>query len=249
MAAQLVNLQPETFYDTTISDAERKPVPICSVYPEKVYITHKGRSILVPECRDGMGCAKSDPIGPGTEEKDYGNAQKMVLESITARDNAMDAIGLSRERINSRGEKINARTTSEWWERGYFVPAGDEPSEKEIAAARARLNEWARRWVLRGDDLFGQEGRANRVDYQAKVAARVLRVRRPWAEGITDVQQKTLCPSCRNEMNAGATKCSTCGDRFVYVNGQPVLERDAKLAAPEMPAAPPPQNQQASGRR
>ncbi len=228
---------PEVFFDTTISQAERKPVRICSVYPAKAYIIHGGRTVTVPECRDGDRCAMSDPIGSGTEEKDYGDHQRLVLESIAARDNALDAIGLSRERVNSRGEKINARTTSDWWESGYFVPEKDEPSDDEIAAARARLNEWARKWVLKGDDIFGTSQKASHVDFRAKLAARVLRVRRPWAEGTSEVQQKTLCPSCRNEINAGATKCPACGDRFVYVGGRPVLAgaTPAELPAPAMP--------------
>jgi len=239
---------PEIFFDTTISEAQRKPVPICSVYPARAHIIHHGKTIVVPECRDGDRCAMSAPIGSGTEEKDYGNDQRLVLESIPARDNALDAIGLTRERVNSRGERINARTTSEWWESGYFVPEGDEPTDAEIAAARTRLNEWARKWVLKGDDIFGTTQKASHVDFRAKLAARVLRVRRPWAEGTSEVQQKTLCPSCRNEINAGATKCPACGDRFTYVDGRPVLKPDVSQDIP-IPAMPAPSPQQKQGGR
>ena len=246
--AQMVTFIPEVFFDTTISEADRKPVRICSVYPAKAYIVHGGRTVEVPECRDGDRCAMSTPIPAGTERKDYGNDQHLVLESIPARDNALDAIGLSRARVNSRGEKINARTTSDYWECGYFVPDGDEPTDGEIAAARARLNEWARKWVLKGDDIFGTSQKASHVDFRAKLAARVLRVRRPWAEGTSEVQQKSLCPSCRNEINAGATKCPACGDRFVYVGGRPVLDQgqpglSTEPAVPAMPPSPPPQKQ------
>lgn len=241
MAGTPIVIMPETFFDTTLSDAERRPVSICSVYPAKAHITHSGKIYVIPEYRDNMRVAMSEPIGPGNERKDYGNGQILVLESISARDNALDAIGLTRERVNSRGEKIVARTTSDWWESGYFVPAGDEPTDEEIAAAKSRLAEWARKWVLKGDEIFGTTQKANQVDFRAKLAARILRVRRPWAEGISEVQQKTLCPSCRNEINAGATKCPSCGDRFVYVNGRPVLKEETEVPVPAMPAAPPSQ--------
>lgn len=242
--SQMISFVPETFFDSTISPEDRKPVRVCSVYPAKAYITHNGSIITVPEYRDGMRVAMSDPIGPGTERKDYGNQQQLVLEAITSRDNALDAIGLSRERVNSRGEKISARTTSDWWESGYFVPAGPEPTDDEIAAAKARLNEWARRWVLKGDELFGTTQKANQVDWRAKLAARILRVRRPWAEGVSEVQQKSLCPSCRNEINAGATKCATCGDRFTYIDGRPVLLTELRDPTPPAGASA----QKASGR-
>lgn len=243
MSGTPVVIMPETFFDTTLSEAERKPVRICSVYPAKAYITHSGKIYTVPECRDNMRVAMSEPVAAGTERKDYGNGQILVLESIPARDNALDAIGLGRERVNSRGEKITARTTSDWWESGYFVPTGDEPTDAEIAAARSRLNEWARKWVLKGDEIYGTTQKANQVDFRAKLAARVMRIRRPWAEGISEVQQKTLCPSCKNEINAGATKCPACGDRFVYVNGKPVLKEEADVPVPAMP----PQQQQQRG--
>ena len=245
MSGTPIVIMPETFFDTTLSEAERKPTRICGVYPAKAHIIHSGKIYTVPEYRDGMRVAMSDPVCAGTERKDYGNGQLLVLESISARDNALDAIGLSRERVNSRGERTPARTTSDWWESGYFVPAGDEPTDDEIAAAKSRLNEWARKWVLKGAEIFGTTQKANQVDFRAKLAARILRVRRPWAEGISEVQQKTLRPSCRNEINTGATKCPACGDRFVYVNGRPVLKEDVEVPVPAMP--PQPQGQQQKG--
>jgi ribosomal protein L37AE/L43A len=243
--AQLVTLIPETFFDTTLTRDEQQPAYVCSVYPAQAVITHGAHLIVVPECRDSMDCAISPPIGPGIERKDYGNDQHLVLQSISSYDNAMDAIGLTRPHLNSRGEAIDARTTSDWWESGYFVSKTPKPDPDAVAAARSRLNEWARHWVLKGDDIFGTTQKASQVDFRAKLAARVLRVRRPWAEGITDVQQKTLCPSCKNEINTGATKCPACGDRFVYVDGKPVLKESLELVVPTMP--PPqqqPQNQQ-----
>lgn len=236
-------LMPDTFFETTLTDEQRKPSRICSVYPLQAVITHGANSIIVPECKPGMDVAMSDPIGPGYEKKDYGNDQKFVLESISSRDNALDAIGLTRGRVNSRGEQIQARTTSEWWESGYFVPEGDKPSPEEISAARSRMRAWAQKWLTKGDDLFAVEQKANRVDFRAKLAARILNVRRPYSEGMSEIAQTIPCPSCRLPLMAGATKCPTCGDRFVYVDGIPMLYDPATQMVP-LPTTPPPQKGQ-----
>lgn len=232
--AQSQYLQPETFFETTLTDEQRKPVRICSVYPAQGVITHGANTIVVPECKEGMKVAMSGPVGPGTERKDYGNDQKLVIESISSRDNAMDAIGLTRGRVNSRGEQIQARTTSEWWESGYFVPAGDAPTDEEIAAARSRLRSWAQRWLNKGDEGFAVDQKPARVDFRAKLAARILKVRRAWSEGMVETTQTVPCPSCRLPIIDGATKCPACGDRFSYVNGKPVL------ADSVLPSTPPP---------
>ncbi len=204
-------------------------------------ITHGASSVCVPECKEGQRVAMSDPIGAGYEKKDYGNNQKLVLESISARDNALDAIGLTRPRVNSRGEVIQARTTSDWYECGFFVPEGDEPTDKEIAAARSRLDEWARRWVNKGDESFAVDQKPARVDFRAKLAARILRVKRAWSEGmIADSTVTIPCPSCRLPIVSGATKCPSCGDRFTYVDGRPVLAGTVAVPELTMPNAPPP---------
>lgn len=240
MSGRMITITPETFFDTTLTPEQRKPAFIYSVYPVQAVITHGAQTIVVPPCEPGMRVAKSEPIGPGREIKDYGNDQKLVLESISSYDNALDAIGLTKARINSRGESIQARTSSDWWESGYFVPEGAEPTEAEIAAARSRLKAWAQRWLDKGDEAFSVDQKPARVDFRAKLAARILKVRRAWAEGHVETTDTIPCPSCRLPMVSGATKCSQCGDRFVYVDGKPVLREDAGLVAAQLPTTPPP---------
>lgn len=241
--AQPIYIAPETFFETTLTSEQRKPVRICSVYPAQAVITHGANTIVVPECKEGMRVAKSDPVGPGTEKKDFGNDQKVVLESISSRDNALDAIGLTRGRVNSRGEQIQARTTSEWFESGYFVPEGDEPSDDEVAKARERLRSWATRWLNKGDEGFAVDQKPARVDFRAKLAARILRVRRAWSEGMIETTQTIQCPSCRLPMVNGATKCPSCGDRFTYVDGKPMFSDGAAPMAAQLPTTPPPRAQ------
>lgn len=239
--AQMVTFVPETFFETTLTPEQRKPARICSVYPAKVVITHGANNICVPECKETDRFVMSDPVGPGTEKRDFGNDQKLVLESISSRDNALDAIGLTRARVNSRGESLQARTTSDWWESGYFVPEGDVPTDAEVAAAKSRLEEWARRWVNKGDESFAVDQKPARVDFRAKLAARILRVKRAWAEGMIAQASGTIpCPSCRLPLMAGATKCPTCGDRFTYVDGHPVLVGTVNFPDPMLPSTPPP---------
>jgi hypothetical protein len=238
--AQLTGLVSETFYDSTLTDEQRKPVRICSVYPAQAHIIHNGRTVSVPACEDGKTVAMSPPVGPGVERRDFGNAQQVVIECISSRDNALDAIGLTRGRTNARGEKIQERSTSEYFEMGFFVPAGDEPSPKEIADAKSRLGSWAQKWVNKGDEIFAVEQKSARVDFRAKLAARVLQAKRPWSEGMRNTQDTIPCPSCRLPMVNGATKCPACGDRFVYQDGTPVLREEAALLPPQVPSTPPP---------
>ena len=237
-------IPPEVVYDSTLTEEQKRPVRICSVYPSKAYITHGSKIYNVPAFEPGMRVAMSDPVGPGDERRDFGNDQRMVLQCIPARDNAMDAIGLTRARITSRGESIPERSTSEWWESGYFVPRGPEPTDEEIAAAHERLRKWAMTWLGKGDEAFSVDQKPGRVDFRAKLAARILKVRRAWSEGITEATAPATipCPSCRLPIVHGATKCPACGDRFVYIDGKPVYEGALAPApaAPSVPAGPPP---------
>jgi hypothetical protein len=234
MATKHGAYRPQTLYRDALVPSEKTPHKVCTVWPESVFRPHSafGLGVTIPG-RPG----KDDPpqpgalnnrygfalCPPGIERDDLGSVRTLALLAISAKRIAMDVIGLSdegRDEIPSsdgtRPVMAAAVGESELSKKGYFVPAGDDPTEEEIAAAELRRDKWLRSQINKADAAWN-ENRADKIPSDALVAARWLGVKRPWTpDWSADGKVEQACPACRNPVIPGAKKCVHCHEWIGY---------------------------------
>lgn len=213
----------ETEVLNSLTPQQTAPKMICSVYPSDVSIMHTPTGTHefkgVPRDEDAYSYAMVSVV-PGMH-KDLAGLGHIKIFDTSAEDFAWDVIGISR--MARKDSKSDPSTGSDWFRRGFFVPAGDEPTPKELKAARARLHKWCEVMVSQGDQEYSSRQQISDVSSSAKTAAEYLGQMRPWSSGNTnEPTETTKCPSCLNEINYGATKCQFCGDRVAYKDGKAV---------------------------
>jgi hypothetical protein len=91
---------------------------------------------------------------------------------------------------------------------GIFVAKGDDPTEEELAAARATMTVYARRSLNQGHAMFQQYRHTRFISRHSIWAAEYLHEKPEWAYENADA--KLSCPSCKSPMPASAAKCGSC---------------------------------------
>lgn len=92
---------------------------------------------------------------------------------------------------------------------GCFVAKGEEPTDKEIAGAKKKLND-TYDWLIREADNFYNQGPAaysNIVDMHRQAARARGQKDKPWARGI---EQTINCTFCGSQVSPVAIICPTC---------------------------------------
>ena len=203
---------------------------LCSVWPEKVNLPPR------PLCPSEMPAPKHGErysftmvAVPGQEVMDFANATQAVFEALPTKDVALDIIGLRRERVDETTNPpstIAAIRTSPYYEMGFFVPEGSEPTEAEISAAEARCRKFMLNALNVGDIEYANRKSPRDVPEPSRVAARFLGVDRDWSNASKPVVQKD-CPVCRKtQVPDGARICTECRSEIVWIEGAPVWIKD-----------------------
>lgn len=199
---------------------------ICSVYPREIHLSNSNGAYTVPAKPDDADFGFVE-IRPGLEKRDLGEGRFIAFLTIPAKDIAEDYI------LIPQGD-------TQFLDRGLFVPAGLEPTPEEITAARERLMKWAESQVMRADVNWAQNGSIREIADDSKLAAKMLRLDREWADSWK-ARDVATCPACGEAINKGAKIHAIgqggCGQRIFWNDdGTPYWQEMAPR--PEAPAEP-----------
>ncbi|HEY6020820.1 MAG TPA: hypothetical protein VIY48_13260, partial [Candidatus Paceibacterota bacterium] len=111
-----------------------------------------------------------------------------------ARDLAEDLIGIHRDDNLTRF--------------GVFIAEGDEPTEEELAKARAAMEENMRRDVSEADASWARYHDPKHISMHGRAAAEYFGLRREWT---IDMKQMVPCKGCQELISPIAVKCPKCG--------------------------------------
>lgn len=237
-AVKHIAYKPKTIYRDLLPAEEKKPKKIVSVWPEDITLPHYalGTHVTIPgflsEGNRG-GRWNYVEVPSGVERDDMGEVKTLAMRSISARRVAMDVLGLADEgRDEVTGAVLcPAVTTSQLFERGYFVPAGDDPTEAELRAAEERREKYLDIAIARGDRAWEAGGKDwTKVPGEAIIAAKLRNLTdREWARGIKQRRDILECPACGSEMKRGREVCPNCTRTVAY-------EEDGTAYWPDSPS-------------
>ena len=91
---------------------------------------------------------------------------------------------------------------------GVFVVAGDEPTDDELAAARARLETFYRRLVIAADREWERSHSFLFINDVERRAAQYLGLEKEW---FYQARETMDCPACGEKLKPGVAVCKTCG--------------------------------------
>ncbi len=91
---------------------------------------------------------------------------------------------------------------------GVFVADGDEPSEEEIASAKGRLIEVAKKRVFEGDQEWARSHNYRLLSDLHRRAVKLLGLEREWAYEPAAMAE---CPVCGERIKPGVAMCKSCG--------------------------------------
>jgi hypothetical protein len=261
-----VAYKPTTIYRNLLSVEERQLKKLCTVWPEEITLPHQafgtharipGRpreddppqadAFYVPE---GGGEPKlTNRYGftrapAGVERQDMGHVVTLAMLGISSRRVAMDVLGLSDAGIEEvHGNKVLCPPTSdsELFQKGYFVPVEEHPTEAELEAAEDRREAYLDKALIKGDNIWNQTQRFDRIPPEAIIAARFRGEERPWAPSVAGRKRKktVACPACGSTIVYGVKLCVSCQkwlgyeqDGTVYAQDDP--ERKARIVAEKL---------------
>ncbi len=153
-------------------------------------------------------------IPAGKSIMDLGDRRTMEF-AITAREVAED---LARE-INGDSGEFSFH--------GVFVGAGPEPTERELAEARQKLDTFHRRLVETADLEWERSHNPMFITDLERRAARELHLEKPW---VYDPKPQAECPACAEKIKPGVAVCRSCGA---------ILDREKAAKFGLIPAHPP----------
>ncbi len=163
-------------------------------------------------------------VGPREGMIDLGDKRTFNFP-ITAREIAEDIA----HEINSDGGDASFF--------GVFVCAGERPTERELAEARRKLEEFYKRLVFIADQEWERTHNHMLVSDVQRRAARCLGLERDWAY---DPKPMVDCPACGSKVRPGVAVCRACGavlDREKALRFG-LVEKAPAAAATEIPRAP-----------
>ena len=209
------------------------PHKICSVFSRDIYVANHNGSYCIPARPENgkYGCVE---VRPGLEKRELGDGKYLSYLTIPAKLIAEDFI------LIPQGE-------TQFTDRGVFVPAGDEPTDEELAQAQDRLMKWAEKQVGRADVSWAQTGNIREIADDAKFAAKLLKLTREWADSWK-AKDVSVCPACNEAINKGARIHAVgqggCGERIFWAEDGtpywPESEKPNKAAAAEPRKLSPP---------
>lgn len=91
---------------------------------------------------------------------------------------------------------------------GVFVAAGTQPTEAELADARARLDGFHRKLVAAADLEWERSHNPMFITDLERRAARELALDKPW---LYDPKPHQECPACAEKIKPGVAVCRSCG--------------------------------------
>ena len=205
------------------------PHKICSVFSKDIYVANHNGSYVIPAKPENAKYGYVE-INPGLEKRELGDGKYLSFLTIPAKLVAEDFIGIP------QGE-------TQFLERGLFVPAGDEPTDEEIAAATERLMKWAEKQINRADVSWAQTGNIREIADDAKFAAKLLKLSREWADSWK-AKDMAVCPACNEAINKGARIHAVgqggCGERIFWAeDGTPYWPETEKPGATKPAQAEP----------
>jgi hypothetical protein len=124
--------------------------------------------------------------------KDFGEGRKEVI-TIPAKDFAEDIVGVYKD------ENL--------LKRGVFIAAGNEPTEKEIAAARKQMEAYYRLEIREADSAWSRKQDRKQISDRAVTAANYFHLRKEWAADMTSMAP---CAACKELVAADAVRCPHC---------------------------------------
>ena len=222
----------------TLFPADRAPHPLCSVWPEQIYLSHRPLCPgVIPGRKQGERYAKV-MVPPGQEQDDMGNVAQVVDICISARNMALSIIDLCDGGMDESVDPpmpIQVAKTSPRFEQGLFVPVGKEPTDDEILAAEERMRRFMVSALEAGDVAFAANKNPREVPQESRVSARHLGAKRDWSSPLKPVA-RVLCPVCRQaEVVEGAMICSPgaggCGSRIRWEGNNAVWDVPANVVA------------------
>ncbi len=230
LASQQYGSVPNVMYRNALPPGFDMPKKLCSMVPWDLYVSHWSMQATLP------GAVGDKPgvlmIPAGEDKQDFGNNNFVVLKCHTGNTMALDIMGLDPKEVQEDNTPKPGRTSS-WWEMGVFVPLGEDPTQEEIKAAKARFATWAAKQVEEGDMIFQQLKSVGAVPSIAKKAAKALRIEREWIQGVTPGTQMLDCPCCQNRIKPKARKCQFCGELIEYdQKGTPIWAGDPARKRP-----------------
>ncbi len=134
------------------------------------------------------------PIRGCRSVMDLGDRRTMEV-TLTAREVAED---LAREINGDSGEGSF---------HGVFVAAGPEPTEAELAEARAKLEAFHRRLVEAADLEWERSHNPMFITDLERRAARELRLEKDW---LYEARPNAECPACGEKIKPNVAVCKTC---------------------------------------
>lgn len=228
-----VAYKPQTIYRDVLTAADKRLKKVCTVWPMETTVPHSafGTHATIPGCPgedatpqagaffvDSNGERKLTnrygfTLAPsGVEQQDMGGCVTLGIRSITSRRIAMDVIGLS----EAGTEMVNGQTislcppvrTSPMFEKGYFVPEGDDPTEQELDQAEDRREQFLNAAIQKGQRIWMQTKNMNLIPPEALIAANFKgEAGLEWAPKVSKTRVKQVtCPICTERIPAGARK-------------------------------------------
>lgn len=113
----------------------------------------------------------------------------------------------AREIAEDLAKEING-DSGEFSFHGVFVAAGPEPTEEELAEARAKLQAFHRRLVEMADLEWERSHNPLFITDLERRAARELKLDKPW---LYEPKPQRECPACGEQVKPGVAVCRTCG--------------------------------------
>jgi hypothetical protein len=170
--------------DATTRD---KTATIASISNQDWHVTRTYGMFRIP------ACAKGEPyalliITPRGDTIDLGDNHRFPF-TISARDIAEDI-------IQNLGDH------------GVFVCAEAQPTDDELARARARRDSWYKQLVAEADEMWARGHSYREISDMHRRAAMGMGLEREWAY----VPQRQMdCPACGEKLKPGVALCRHCG--------------------------------------
>jgi hypothetical protein len=184
---------------------------VCSVYPGQFNVSTAHGDFVIPPKPDNKPYSYIR-VPPGWTKRDHGDGQFQNDMNIPARDVAADV-------------------TSGLEDRGVFIPQGEIATAEEVAAAVQRRNaRWITKDVPEADIQWSRRQDPSRIDDNAKMAARVLGLKKPWA-GYTEMSDTEPCPDCKESIKLGARVCKHCGAQGIVWDGRIATKPEPQAAS------------------
>ncbi|HEV2298310.1 MAG TPA: hypothetical protein VGR72_07320 [Candidatus Acidoferrales bacterium] len=166
--------------------ARQKSATVASISDQDWHITRTYGMYHILACTKGDPCALL-VVTPRSDAIDLGDNHRFPF-TISARDIAEDI-------IQNLGDH------------GVFVCADSQPTEDELARARARRDSWYKRLVAEADEMWARGHSYREISDMHRRAAMALGLEREWAY----VPQRQMdCPACGEKVKPGVALCKHC---------------------------------------